>query len=316
MGIVRHGKHYWLDIWVGKHRVRRSLHTGEYYLALDRARDITLELRQPKPAGVPLTEFRERYLAWARTAKPAYSKTEAYWSAIIRDYLAGAGITTLNAVTPYAVEQMRAFLLTKKVGHTTKTISRATINRYCALLRTMFTKAKDWGEFAGDNPVSRVKFYREGSKVRPLSDDEIRRVLEATDALATRKYATPLQREAPALFRFVLQTGLRRAEALGLRWTDIGDDAITVTGKGGKTRTIPLNAEARGILTKRRREGGFVFNIPGRMSASLLRRLTATIGKNVGVSLHIHLLRHKFASNLLAAGVDIITIGELLGTRR
>ena len=58
----RHGKNFWLDIWVGKKRVRRSLRTDERALAIERARDITVELRKPKPVGTDIAEFSKKYL--------------------------------------------------------------------------------------------------------------------------------------------------------------------------------------------------------------------------------------------------------------
>ena len=177
----------------------------------------------------------------------------------------------------------------------------------------MINKAKDWGEFRGENPVSRVKFYREGSKVRPLTEAEIKAILKAADELAGRKHATPLQREAPALFRFILNTGLRHSEALCLRWADIGDDSLSIKWKGGKVRTVPLNREAAAILARRQRIGQFVFDIPGRTSESLMRGLSETISKKTSVRFHLHLLRHAFASRLLASVVDVVTISNLLG---
>ncbi|MBE3109695.1 MAG: site-specific integrase [Acidobacteria bacterium] len=311
--IKKHGRYYWLDIWVGKKRIRRSLHTGEQALALERAQDITAELRQPKRQGVAIEEFSKKYLEWAKQTKPSSEGTEKYRMPVIKSWFNGAGISTLEGITSYSVEQFRAYVMTRPVGHTDKSIGRTTANRYLALLRSMFNKAKDWGEFTGDNPVSRVKFYREGAKIRPLTEAEVKAILAEADKLAARKHATPLQLEAPALFRFILNTGLRKSEVLCLRWIDIGDDAITVKGKGGKTRTIPLNTEATAILAGRKREGQFVFQIPGRTSGSILRKLTATISKNAGVPFHVHLLRHVFASRLIAAGVDIVTVGSLLG---
>jgi integrase len=115
------------------------------------------------------------------------------------------------------------------------------------------------------------------------------------------------------LFRFILNTGLRRSEALGLRWADVGDDLLTITGKGGKTRLTPLNAEARAIVGQRSRVGPFVFNVPNRASPSLLRSLTATISRDAGVPFHLHLLRHYFATQLLRNGIDIVTISGILG---
>ncbi len=310
--ITKRGKTFWLDIWCGPKRVRRSLHTTERVVALERAQRVAEELRRPRPAGVQIAEFIPRYLDWARQSKPASARDERLRAEIIKSWAYNAGLLTLEVITPFHVEQFRAALLTRRVGKTAKTISRSTVNRYTAQLRTMFNKAKDWGEFKGENPVSRVKFYREGAKIRPLTDAEADAVLAEADRLAALKHATPLQREAPRLFRFVLQTGLRRSEALHLRWSDIGDDSITVKGKGGKVRTIPLNAAARGLLD-RPRTGAYVFDVPGRDSPAVFKCLHKTISDKVGFRFHAHLLRHKFASSLLERGIDIVTIGELMG---
>lgn len=84
-------------------------------------------------------------------------------------------------------------------------------------------------------------------------------------------------------------------------------------GKGGKVRVVPLNATAQEILDSEKRLTQYVFDVPGRTSPSVLRRLTETICKQTGVPFHLHLLRHAFASRLLASGVDVVTIGDLLG---
>ena len=86
---------------------------------------------------------------------------------------------------------------------------------------------------------------------------------------------------------------------------------IVVRGKGGKTRTIPLNAGAQALLERLPRHG--VFDVPYRDSVSVLRRVTETVKRQTGIPFHLHLLRHAFASRLLAAGVDIVTVSSLLG---
>lgn len=313
MGIYRRGPTYWLDLRVRGKRIRKSLQTDERAVALARARDMELELRKPKPPGVPFAEFAEKYLAWAMTAKPGSYKTEAYRVAIVKAWLEREGLLTLEEISPHAVERLRAWVLDKRIGATDKRVGRASANRYLALLRVMFNKASDWGDYAGPNPVSRVKFYREGAKIRPLSWSEVEAMLKAVDTMAARKHATPLQREAPRLFRLILNTGLRRSEALGLKWADIGDNALSVRGKGGKVRSVPLNIQAREALRAATRRTEYVFDVPGRSSPSLMRRLTERIAAAIGRPFHLHLLRHKFASDLLAAGVDVVTISQLLG---
>lgn len=51
--LKKRGSVWWLDLWVGKHRLRRSLHTTERAVAIERARDLTVELRRPVPPGRP-----------------------------------------------------------------------------------------------------------------------------------------------------------------------------------------------------------------------------------------------------------------------
>jgi len=177
----------------------------------------------------------------------------------------------------------------------------------------MLNKASDWGMFSGANPVSKVRFYKEGEKVRPLTEAEVSRVLDTARSISAAKDASPMGREFYPLAVFILNTGLRRSEALGLRWSEVRDDAVRVRGKGGRVREVPLNADALAVLRDRRRDGSFVFDVPNRDRAGVLRRMTETVTRRTKVPFHIHLLRHVFASRLLAAGVDIVTVGDLLG---
>ena len=311
--IERRGRNFWLDIRVRGKRVRRSLGTSERALAIERARDITLELRNPKPPGTPIDEFAARYLEWARETKPASYAAERYRVDIIKAWFNKAGLLTLESITPYHIEQFRAAVCARPIGKEKgRTTSRPTANRYCALLRTMFNKARDWGANL-ENPVSKVRFFKEGGKVRPLSEAEIGRVLEAARAIGADKHAYPTSRAIWAICRVVLNTGLRRSEVLNMRWSDIIDDSLRVRGKGGKVRVVPLNAEARRILAGQPRVTAYVFDLPNRNAPGNLRRVTETITRRAGVRFRLHLLRHAFASRLLASGVDIVTVSDLLG---
>lgn len=320
MGIKKlKGRNFWLDIRVRGKRVRRSLGTAEYLLAIERAREITAELRSPRPAGAGIPEFFEKYRAWARETKPSSFRNEDHQLTWIAANLASQGLSTLEEVSPYHVEQMRAAVRARdrrtkpdspKKG---KGTSKATINRYCAVLRSVFNKAIDWGTFHGTNPVSKVKFYREGEKVRPLDTAEVEKVLEAARTISSDKLTSPMGRALYDLCRLVLNTGLRRSEALNLHWADIIDDELRIQGKGGKVRFIPLNGEAQAVLDGRPRLTARVFNVPNQNAPGVLRRVTETIRRKTGVDFHLHLLRHAFASRLMAAGTDIVTVGDLMG---
>jgi len=322
MKLIRRGRTYWLDIRVGAKRHRVSLHTDEYGLALERARDKAIELKagDGKPgAGLRFKDFSPKYLAWARDTKPRNVRTETCHLNAMIGYFESQGLSRLDEVTPYHVEQFRMWIRTQdrrthpKEGSPPVLPSKATTNRYCALLRKFYNLALDWEIYKGTNPVSKVKFYKEDGTVRPISPEDFEKVIAAAREIAA-KPQSPIQRVITDLIMLSINTGLRKSEALNLRWRGIRDDEIEVRGKGDKIRRVPLNDTAREIIERQPRLGPFVFDVPNRAQNDLLRRTVRQIRKKSGV-LHFryHLTRHFFTSSLLAAGVDIQTISELLG---
>jgi len=312
--ISKHGLNYWMDLRVRGKRVRRSLGTDEYYLALDKARQIAEELRRPKPAGTDIAEFFEKYRAWARETKPASYKTEDGRLKFMGAWLDKAGLSSFEVITPWHVEQLRAAVTGRVIGKRTgRTAGRPTANRYLALLRNVINKAIEWGVFTGTNPVSKVKFYRESPDIRPLSDEDITAIMGAARVIAGDPQSD-CQRLLPDLLTLALNTGLRRSELIFLRWRDVQGEEIAVRGKGNKRRTIPLNRAAYDVIMRQPKEGEFVFSICNRHQPDLFRRTVKRLRKLSGVAdFHLHLTRHKFATDLIRAGVDIVTVSALLG---
>ena len=222
----------------------------------------------------------------------------------------------MDVITPYHIEQFRAYVQTKKIGDTKRTVGRSSSNRYLALIRTMFNRARDWEMFHGQNPVSRVKFYRETGKAHPLSPAEAVAVVKAAAKVAADP-RSPAQAAVADLITLMLNTGLRRSEALGLRWRDYTGAEITIVGKQDRRRTVPLNAAARATIERQPREGIYIFSIPNRLQPDNLRRTVKRIRKLSGVEhFHLHLCRHYAMTAMLAAGVDIQTCAEILGHSR
>jgi integrase len=223
--IKKHGSLYWLDIRVDGRRVRRSLKTGEHGLALEKAREIERELRAPKTPGVDIHEFSLKYLTWAWDTKPASADQESRRMKKILEFFDEHDIRTLSDVTPYHLEQLRAWLKTRKVKIGDREIDRprsqATLNRYMQLLRGMFYKAIDWEIYKGPNPVKKVKFFREDRTIKPLSHEEAKTVLEACRQIGARKGTSSLQKAFADLVEFAFNTGMRKSEILNLQWKDI-----------------------------------------------------------------------------------------------
>lgn len=132
-----------------------------------------------------------------------------------------------------------------------------------------------------------------------------------------------------AMFELLYSSGLRRAELIGLDWgdgrLDLREGLVTVTGKGSKTRTIPVGARAvealaawiavRVQLALPTEKALFVGARGRRMSASSLAlRLNAWAqAQGADGRIHPHVLRHSFASHVLQSSQDLRAVQEMLG---
>jgi len=132
-----------------------------------------------------------------------------------------------------------------------------------------------------------------------------------------------------ALLELLYACGLRVSEAVSLRGSqlDLTAGFVTVLGKGGKERVVPLGRPARAALAAylererprllRGRPSPFVFLGPGGRPLTrqavwkLVRRraLAAGLGRRVSP----HVLRHTFATHLLTGGADLRVVQALLG---
>jgi integrase/recombinase XerC len=122
-------------------------------------------------------------------------------------------------------------------------------------------------------------------------------------------------------------SGLRLSELAGLRWEqlDLGSGMVTVTGKGNRTRMVPVGRmAAEALLEWRKNVGAFAsFEQPcvfvsQRGNPISVRTIQARIrywAKRQGIpqNIHPHLLRHSFASHMLESSGDLRAVQELLG---
>jgi integrase/recombinase XerC len=127
-----------------------------------------------------------------------------------------------------------------------------------------------------------------------------------------------------ALLELFYSSGLRLSEVCALHWQDLDLDAglVTVLGKGGKQRVVPVGSHACHALQAWRAESAaaqdwFVF--PGRGGRQIsaravqLRLRQLAIRQGVFKRVHPHLLRHSFASHVLESSGDLRGVQELLG---
>jgi integrase len=205
----------------------------------------------------------------------------------------------LYEITPMAVEQFKA--------DRAKEVSPATVNRALACLKCMFNKAIEWGK-ASDNPVKKVKLFKENNKrLRYLEKEEIVKLLAHC-----RGYLRPIVIVA-------LNTGMRKGEILGLKWHDIDfrhNIIYLLNTKNGEKREIPMNEQVRVALIKVRKhpESPYIFcNKDGNPFGDIKKSWLTALNKSGILQFRFHDLRHTFASHLVMSGVDLNTVRELMG---
>lgn len=140
---------------------------------------------------------------------------------------------------------------------------------------------------------------------------------------------TPFALRNRAILELLYASGLRVSELTNARLENLDPDArmIRVTGKGNKTRIVPVGSRAceairkyveteRPTLVKKRTGSEIFLSIRGsKLTTVRIWQIVKEIAKNAGLSANVypHLLRHSFATHLLGNGADLRVIQEMLG---
>ncbi|HLD13251.1 MAG TPA: tyrosine recombinase XerC, partial [Burkholderiales bacterium] len=141
------------------------------------------------------------------------------------------------------------------------------------------------------------------------------------------KSGTDLETRDRALLELLYSSGLRLSELVRLDVNDIdlADETVRVTGKGNKTRIVPVGRHARAAIqawTKSRaalvpvgETALFVSKQGRRLGARAVQNVLKAWARRRGleVPVHPHMLRHSFASHLLESSGDLRAVQELLG---
>ena len=201
-------------------------------------------------------------------------------------------------------------------------------NRVASLLRRLFNLSIRWG-WRADNPCRGIERNHEECRSRYLTGDELARL---SGALAEHSH----QVSANAV-RLVILTGARRGEVLAAEWSqfDLAAGLWTKPSSHTKQRRehrVPLSAPALQLLTAikeqqvseveqvRRKRGKaaplrYLFHgVDPEKRLTDVKRTWATVCRRAGLTgVHLHDLRHTFASIVASGGGSLPLIGALLG---
>jgi integrase len=256
-----------------------------------------LQIKAPKAegSGITFAEAKSRYLA-AKARKKSIRGDARYESVF------GAEMPLVE-ITGSRISGWKSERLSAVCPQTKEPYKAAAVNRPLALLRHLLRVARDEWEVL--STVPKIKLEREGQgRLRWLTEEEIVRLL-----CASLRSRNP---ELHAAVVIAINTGLRRAELLGLTWDRVdrsrGVIRLEIT-KSGRRREVPLNDDSdRALVSLGPKAAGRVFQTRSIRTAFENAVETAKLD-----DVTFHTLRHTFASWAMMRGVSLRELQELLG---
>jgi len=201
----------------------------------------------------------------------------------------------------------------------------AAVNRQLVILRSFYRAIVAMGHLEpNSNPMAGFPSIKAVPRKLPVSlaPEQVSRLLEEPNANSV------IGLRDRALLALLYGTGIRATECATLRsaQVDLVRLTITVLGKGGHERSIPLNPQLAEVLKTYAHSRGpalpaapFFRSRFGRpLSRGAVYERVRTWGQRarVGIPLSPHRMRHTFATHLVRAGVGLVTIRDLLGHRQ
>jgi len=273
-----------------------------------------------------LVHAAERYLDHLSVERGLSQNTLTAYRRDLRRYLVFAeswGIERVGDVTDDMVGAFAVQLSSSTHGDPAELYRASTVTRTLSAVRSFHRFLLREGSAERDPTLGLVRPRLPRALPRPLSVDEILRLLDAPDA------STPTGLRDRAILELLYGAGLRISELTGLDVddVDIDDGAVRVLGKGGKEREVPLGRYGResigayltrarpSLATSRSRSALFLNHRGGRLTRQGCAGALASHVKTAGIDRRVtlHTLRHSFATHLLEGGADVRVVQELLG---
>lgn len=227
-------------------------------------------------------------------------------------FLKAQGISVFKDATPVLIKQWIA--QTHSKGLKGRSIARglsATRSLYRYLIRE---------EKLDHNPALGLRPPKSERRLPKAPD------VDQTANLLNIQTDDPLEIRDLAILELVYSSGLRLSELLSVNLSDldISDTTLTITGKGNKTRLVPIGQKAQTAINRwvasrsefsaLNEDALFINNKGKRLTSRQVQKRFERWGKLYGDShLHPHMLRHAFASHLLESSGNLRAVQELLG---
>lgn len=270
------------------------------------ARDETAEVEAQWGVGA----FISSLTAASANTRQAYRRdVEAF-----AEWSVDSGVTRLDGVDRLLLRRYLAYLVAE--GYAKRTMARK-----ASALRRYFRWARRSGRIAVDPAVSLRAPSGEGRLPRVLDGFELQEILEP-QGIEARHPEWRIKRD-DAVLEILYGSGLRVSElcSLDLNSIDTKRGIVTVWGKGGKERRVPVTAAAIETIKEWLRirhevvgpESGSALFLNARGKRLGTRDVRRLLDERAPNPTHPHALRHTFATHLLDGGADLRSVQELLG---
>ena len=314
--IYKRGKTYWYQFQINGKRIRASAETTNRQVALQR--EAARRLAGASGRGVSkrnvgnLQDVFAEFLSWAAShIKPRTHQRYRVSGKRLGAFFANERLHELNTA------RVAAFTLERS-----RECSNAGLNRDLACLRTFFNWCIRMG-YLTEKPY--IKLLPEGpGNMRIVSHEEERAYLDQADSLLA-DVAT-----------IMVETGMRPGEVFAIQGNHVNLEAQYVFIPSGKTkfarRTLPLTYRAIEIISRRmpiscrqytknglkrfatgswKDDPGLLF--PAKAAHQIVMRRHKAVCKRLGLDFRLYDFRHTYGSRMAMAGVDLMTLRELMG---
>jgi integrase len=291
--------YYYLDVRVGGRRIQRSLKTRDVRVArLKAEREVARFEGHAVVSRTTIEAFEKEFFEWSKVQKSC--DTQRAERTALKHVKEILGIQHLDEISSRDVDHLVVRLVPGR--------SPASVNCYIRTLRSIFAQAQRWG-YLDSNPFNGTK---------QLTTDQVEpRILSVAECQTLIGKIRELRPALMPLVEFLLLTGVRRSEALGLEKGDIDFEKGLITlrktkGKQNgkrKLRFVPMTPRVRDILSARM-ELPRIF--PWRRDF-VTREFGNAADKAELARVTLHDLRRTFASMCAEKGLSSFGVQRALG---
>lgn len=266
------------------------------------------------------------YLNYLEIEKNRSPKTRENYEHYLGEFLKFAKIKSPKEITEELVREFRLALARSKPSDAAhgqgskRSLKKITQNYYIIALRGFlkYLLKRDIKVLAPEK-IELPKIPER--QIEVLEYEELERLLKTPKGQDLRSLRDK------AILETFFSTGLRLSELCNLgRHIDLKSGELSVRGKGDKLRVVFLSDSAKkaikSYLAKRTDTDAALFisldrsgGVLGKITPRAVERLVEARAKEAGIpkKIHVHLLRHSFATDLLMNGADLRSVQELLG---